>query len=83
MIDLRLAHKARAEHNTNVFNSKLNPIKPKTGQWFCEFDLSFAADKVVAGQLVEYVGDDLYCIDGDPDTARYSNAFLLILQNKD
>lgn len=80
MLNLDLAHKARAEYNTNVFTSELKPIEPKDGQWFCEFDLSFASDELVAGQLVEYIGDDLYCVDGDPETARYSSAFLLILQ---
>jgi hypothetical protein len=46
------------QHTTIFFNSYLQPVEPKEGQWFCEIHLIETADgeEVAAEAIVEYLG---------------------------
>jgi hypothetical protein len=50
---------ACADHETIFFDGDLNPVLPKPGQWFCEFDLVLTEEgnEIVRDEaLVEYQG---------------------------
>lgn len=75
---------ATKQHSGAFFDKDLNPIEPKEGQWFCEFDviLTFEGEEEVRDQaLVEYVGEGRVQSEYD-EYDREPHGDILILQNQ-
>ena len=52
---------AIARSGTIFFDAELNPVQPKAGQWFCEFDIidTYEGNEIVRDEaLVEYLGEE-------------------------
>lgn len=61
MIRKQAAVTAVAQHATLFFDASLNPVVPKEGDWFCEFDDGYVSeqDHLLRDEaIVQYLGED-------------------------
>lgn len=83
MLNLNSVRAAISLHETVFLSADLEPIEPRKGQWFCEFDVDFAEEgnEILRDQaLVEYIGQgEVY--DEQCDEFRRPRGFVLILQS--
>lgn len=77
------ARRAVANCGTVFFNGNFEPLEPRDGQWFCEFNIELSDEGneiLLDGALVEYVGEGRVLEEGY-DCDRLPYADILILQN--